>query len=160
MSDAPVKLSDRLNAVLEIKEEKKKQEIIKDFVQDKDTHEDFEYTRDVIQKMVEVGKEAVEELNTIAKETQQARHYEVLATLIKTTTDNAEKMIDVRKKKKELDRMLASNTDESTNGNVTNNGTVNNNMFIGTTADLLKMIRDNQKPQTVDVTPEVEEKNK
>lgn len=149
MSDTPIKLAEKLNAVLEIKEEQKKQEIIQDFIQDKDTHDDFEYARHIIKSMVEVGKEAVEELNSISKETQQARHYEVLANLIKTTTDNAEKIIDIRKKKKELDN---SHQDDGS-GNTTNNGPVTNNTYIGTTADLLRMIRDNQKSQTVDVTP-------
>lgn len=155
MSDTQhIKLSERLDAVLEVQEEQKKQEIIQDFVQDKDSHADFEYARCVIKDMVEVGKEAVEELNTISKETQQARHYEVLANLIKTTTDNAEKIIDIRRKKMDLERGVTSDENSVTN---TNNGTVTNNTFIGTTADLLKMIKDAQKGdsnQPIDVTPE------
>lgn len=142
-------LSDRLNQTLEVAEQQKKQEIISEFIADKDTQDDFEYSRKVIKDMIDKGKEAVDELGEVAKESDQARHYEVLSNLIKTTSDNAQALMDIRKKKRDLDRNLAPTPDvpqiPGTPGQT--------NVFIGTTADVLQMIKDNTAPKTVDVTP-------
>lgn len=152
MTEKRTSLSERLTASLQLQEEEKKQEIISDYINDKDTEEDYEYARKTIKAMVEVGKDAVDELKIVASESDQARHYEVLANLIKTTTENAEKLLDVRKKKKDLEKETPNEQQ------VSNSGVINNNTYIGTTAELLNIIKKTQeeKESLVDVTPEKE----
>lgn len=140
-------LSQRVSEVLQIKEEEKKQEIIQDFLTDKDTHDDFEYVRDTLKGMVEKAKDAVENLEQVAKESENARHYEVLANLIKTTGDTAEKILDIRKKKKDIEKEIIP----SDNGKAPAIG--NANIFVGTSAELLRMIKNKGQTETVDVTP-------
>lgn len=159
MSDEKrVSLAEKLNKAFEIQEEEKRQDIIKDYVSDKDTHDDFEYSRQIIKDMISKGQDAIDHLAEISKETEQARHYEVLANLIKTTTDNAQSLLDIRKKKKDIDKQPV--VPQANDGKTPEINSQNTNVFIGTTNDLLSLIKEQQKEAStppVNVTPKTEE---
>ena len=71
------------------------------------------------------AEQALNDLLAFAKESQSPRAYEVVATLINTTSEVAKKLVQ-----------LASNQPETQNN-------TQNNIFIGATSELQKMIKDN-----------------
>ena len=77
------------------------------------------------------GQEAVDGILEVAQASDHPRAYEVAGQLIKNVGDVADKLIDLQKKMKDLDE------DEKKNSP----STVNNTMFIGSTADLQKMLK-------------------
>ena len=76
------------------------------------------------------GQEAVDGILDVARASDHPRAYEVAGQLIKNVGDVADKLIDLQKKMKELD-------DEPNKG-PTN---VTNAMFVGSTTDLQKMLK-------------------
>jgi hypothetical protein len=98
-------------------------------VQDTD-RDDFEFIRDNYYEMIQKGTEAATELLDIARQSQNAREFEVVATLIKSVNEANRDLSDLLKKKK-----------EHFNEKPENPQTVNNNLFVGTTEDLQKLIK-------------------
>ena len=66
----------------------------------------------------------------VAQRSQHPRGYEVVATLINSLASANKDLLDLIKKKKDLE--------QSNNGGPS---TVNNNLYIGSTADLLKLLK-------------------
>ena len=94
---------------------------------------DYDYARDNLYNIIEKGNNALEDIMDIAKQSESARAFEVVTNLIKTMVDANKDLLELAKKKKELDK-----TEEPDQTNVTNN-----NLFVGSSAELLKMIKDN-----------------
>ena len=91
---------------------------------------DIKYVRDMMYDTIKNTSDAVEEMLGIAKQSQHPRAFEVVATLLNTQREASKDLLDLHKKKKELKH-------EDKDGPET----INNNLFVGSTADLLKMIR-------------------
>ena len=96
-----------------------------------DTEKDYRYSRAQLYSLVEKGQEAVDGILEVAASSDHPRAYEVAGQLIKNVADTADKLIDLQKKMKELD------ADEKKSGP----STVNNTMFVGSTAELQKMLK-------------------
>ena len=109
---------------------------------DKNIKDDFEYSRATYYELLEKGKESLMDMMEVARSSEHPRAYEVLSNLIKNMADVNDKLMELNKKKKDLDRK------EETKqvGNTTNN------LFVGTTTDLQKLLRDDE--QVIDVTNE------
>lgn len=92
-----------------------------------------------IREMVKHGVDAVDELRQIATDTQEPRAFEVLAKLIKDTSDAAKSIIDIQKTKKEIEVLeTKKNTiDIPTSGQT--------NIFVGTMSDILKQIKEEKQ---------------
>ena len=108
-----------------------------DLVPLKDTKEnnnhivdDYEYARGSMINVIEKGQEALNDMLDVAQRSQHPRGYEVVATLISTLANANKDLLDLTKKKKELEQ----NSDGGPS-------TVNNNLYIGSTADLLKLLK-------------------
>jgi predicted transcriptional regulator len=71
----------------------------------------------------------------VSKESEHPRAYEVVAGLMKTMADLNKDLLELQKRRKDLKPQL-----ENTGGNIT----VEKAVFVGSTADLLKQIRDNK----------------
>lgn len=100
-----------------------------------DPEKDYEYTRGQLYDLIEKGQEAVQGALEVAQESGHPRAYEVAVNAMKQVSDMTDKLIDLQQKMKNLgkeDKKSAPTT-------------VNNTMFIGTTADLQKMIKDAAK---------------
>lgn len=97
---------------------------------------DSRYTRDNLYDLVEKGQNAIYEMLEIAKQTQKARDFEVVGQLIKCVGDVSDKLLDLQSKKKKL-------KEEDTASKITNNTT--NALFIGSTADLQKFLKESMK---------------
>ena len=95
-----------------------------------DVQQDYEISRAQLHNLVMKGQEAVDGILDVARASDHPRAYEVAGQLIKSVGDVADKLIDLQGKMKELGK-------EDKKGP----STVNNTMFIGSTADLQKMLK-------------------
>jgi len=92
--------------------------------------QDFQYTRMNMQNVIEQGAHALDEMIEIAKASQQPRAFEVVATLISTLSAANKDLMELNKRYKDL-------SPESIKKN-----NVTNNLFVGSTTELLKLIGD------------------
>ena len=92
--------------------------------------QDYETSRAQLHSLVMKGQEAVDGILDVARASDHPRAYEVAGQLIKHVADTTDKLIDLQKKMKELDA-------EEKKGPTT----VNNSMFVGSTADLQKLLK-------------------
>ena len=100
-----------------------------------DIETDYNYSRAQLYSLVEKGQEAVDGALDVAQQSDSARAYEVAGQLIKHVADTADKLIDLQKKMKDIDEVKDNKTT-----NVTNNS-----LFVGSTSDLQKMLKDTMK---------------
>jgi hypothetical protein len=105
-----------------------------------DVRQDYETTRAALHMLVMKGQEAVDGILDVARASDHPRAYEVAATTIKSVADTADKLIDLQKKMKDLD------AEDKKSGP----STVNNTMFIGSTADLQKMLKKQKEINNTD----------
>ena len=97
-----------------------------------DIEKDYEYQRDNFYNLVEKGSSAIEGILELAKESEHPRTYEVAGNLIKQVAEVTEKLGDLQEKMRKLKEV--PNTAPK---NVTNA------LFVGSTAELQKMIKGN-----------------
>ena len=101
----------------------------------KDSEEDFAIARENVKKLLTTSDEAIATLMNIASDAEHPRAFEVLANLIKTASDVNKQLVDLQKERKKI--LRSDNSQSQSNPSVTNNA-----IFIGTTADLQKHIKD------------------
>lgn len=99
-----------------------------------DADADFEFARKNIKELAEKGKIAVDNILHVANATDHPRAYEVAATLIKNVSDLNKDLLDLRKKRKSLIEQEYSNQK-------TSDINVNQAVFVGSTAELIKAIK-------------------
>ena len=103
---------------------------------------DYEYSRDTYYELLEKGKESLELMVEVARESEHPRAFEVLSNMMKNMADINDKLMDLNKKNKEINKEDVKQVA----------GTTNNNIFLGSTADLQRLLQ-NEK-DIIDVTPE------
>jgi hypothetical protein len=96
-----------------------------------DITKDYEYTRGNLYSIIEKGQEAINGILELAQESEMPRAYEVAGQLIKSVSDATDKLMDLQKKLKDV------NEEQVAKGP----STVNNALFVGSTADLAKLIK-------------------
>ena len=102
-----------------------------------DIKKDYDYTRGNLYSIIEKGQEAINGILELAQESDQPRAYEVAGQLIKSVSDATDKLMDLQKKLKDVGE------DKKERGP----STVNNALFVGSTAELAKMLKDGLKDQ-------------
>jgi hypothetical protein len=107
--------------------------------------QDYEYSRDTYYDLIEKGRESLELMIEVARESEHPRAFEVLSGMIKGIADVNDKLMDLNKKQKELTK--EDKPSEST--------TTNNNLFVGSTTDLQRMLLGDEK--TIDQSGEDED---
>jgi len=95
-----------------------------------DPQKDYDYTRANLYNLISKGQEAIDGILEIAQESGHPRAFEVAGQLIKSVGDVSDKLLDLQKKMKDLDA-------PSKKGPTT----VNNSLFVGSTAELSKLIK-------------------
>ena len=127
---------DAIDKALDVKSEivREKKKIAKKTSEQDDPTKDYEYSRGQLYSLVEKGQEAVNGILDVCQDSQHPRAYEVAGQLIKHVADTTDKLIDLQRKMKDLDE------DKSGPKSVTNNA-----MFVGSTSDLQKMLKDMSK---------------
>ena len=118
----------------EIVKETKKE--LKKLDKQEDHIKDYEYTRGNLYSLIEKGQEAINGILELAQEGQQPRSYEVVGQLIKSVGDVSDKLIDLQQKMKDLNKEDKSSPT-----------TVNNALFVGSTAELQKLLKDGFKKE-------------
>ena len=96
-----------------------------------DTVTDYQYARGNMLNILEKGNQALDGMLDVADQSQHPRAYEVVATLIKTLADTNKDLIELAKKTKELERLDGVESPQ----------TINNNLFIGSTTELQKLLK-------------------
>ena len=131
---------DDLNETFNVSDDIVKAEVVKkelDNVKSNsdDVKKDYEYTRGNLYSIIEKGQEALNGVLELAQESEMPRAYEVAGQLIKNVADATDKLLDLQKKLKDVE------AEEKVKGP----STVNNALFVGSTADLAKMLKDGLK---------------
>jgi len=129
MSKVDQKLDELLDIQGEIVQAEKNLPVIK--TTDQDQSNDYKYSREIFYGLVERGQDAIEGILDIAKESEHPRVYEVAGQLIKTVGETTEKLIDLQAKMKEVDK----------DNNMPDK--VQNNLFVGSSAELQKLLKQN-----------------
>jgi len=99
---------------------------------EQDIDSDYEYQRQNFYNLVEKGTAAIDGILLLAKESEHPRTYEVAGNLIKQVSEVAEKLGDLQEKMKKL-KEVPDNAPKN----------VTNALFVGSTAELQKMIKGN-----------------
>ena len=100
-----------------------------------DIEKDYEYTRGNLYSIIEKGQEAINGILELAQDSEMPRAYEVAGQLIKSVSDATDKLMDLQKKVKDV------NEDSPSKGP----STVNNALFVGSTAELAKLLKNGAK---------------
>ena len=109
----------------------------------KQQEEDLQYARMMLKQAEAYNAEAIEGILHIARNSDQPRAYEVAGDLIKNLQDNAKDMLDVHENQKRI----------TANDPKARNIKTQNNVFVGSTKDLLKAIKEDDV-KTIDVDPD------
>ena len=96
-----------------------------------DIDKDYEYTRGNLYSIIEKGQEAINGILELAQESEMPRAYEVAGQLIKSVSDATDKLMDLQKKLKDVEEETQQKGPS----------TVNNALFVGSTAELQKMLK-------------------
>ena len=96
-----------------------------------DIENDYKYQRENFYNLVERGSDAIEGILELAKEGEHPRAYEVAGNLIKQVAEVTEKLGDLQEKMRKLKEVPSSAPKNVTNA-----------LFVGSTAELQKMIKD------------------
>ena len=144
------KLEEKVNEILGIEnKEPKETKEFKPLVprredkQKADIDNDYDYSRENYYNLIERGQEAIEGILDVAKEGQHPRAYEVAGALIKNVADTVDKLQDLQKKLKDLKDLPK-----------TANPQIKNALFVGSTAELQKMLKKDEDTKVKDITPE------
>ena len=150
------KLEEKVNEILGIEKKEPSKEIVKqDFKpavprkeDDKkaDVDNDYKYSRENYYNLIERGQEAIQGILDVAKEGQHPRAYEVALAGIKNVADTVDKLQDLQAKLKELKQLPK-----------TSNANIKNALFVGSTAELQKMLNRKKEDESIkskNITPE------
>lgn len=105
-----------------------------------DKEKDYQYARGQIYDIIEKMQESLNGAMEVAEESDHPRAYEVVFNGARNAADVVDKLADLHKKMKEVE--VADQRVEATQNN-----TQNNIYMTGSTADLMKMIKESQKNQ-------------
>lgn len=102
-----------------------------------ESQEDFDLVRETLRDLMFKGKNKIDELGSIATESEKARDFEVYGKLIETVTGLSKDLYDLHKKKKELNEHDGNEAPSQLN--------IDKAVFVGTTAELLKQVKDKKQ---------------
>jgi len=121
--------------------ETKNAEADKELLSKEDIINDYKFSRDTYKELISTGMGSLDSLAEIARESEHPRAFEVLAKSIKDIGDVTDKLMSLQKNKQDL----VDKKEEKSK-------VTNNNMFIGSTTDLQRMLL-NTKEKVIDGNP-------
>jgi len=132
MSDVDKNLADILNTdYVPVVNEKSDKPIT--IHQDESQNPDAHYSRANYYNLIEKGNEALDGILEVARESQHPRAYEVAANMIKNLSDVTEKLMILQKQQKDLIPKEQQAQTQNIN--------VDKAVFVGSTAELLKQLK-------------------
>ena len=122
---------EKLNEVLNIsgdliKKEKKQSPDVE--INTKDLTNEYEFSQEQYHTLIAKGNDALDELLAVAKESENPRAFEVVTQLLSGLTNTTKELLQLQKTKKEIEK------------DVKDPSTVNNSLFIGSTAELQELL--------------------
>ena len=99
---------------------------------------DYEYSRDTYYELLEKGKDSLETMMEVARESEHPRAFEVLSNMIKNLSDVNDKLMDLNKKNKDMEEPLKKVEHQQ------------NNIFLGSTSELQKLLREQNEEKIID----------
>ena len=141
MTDKLDKMKNSLSKNLPVKEKLPK------VVINKDIQDDYEFSRETYKNLIKVGTMSLETLAELARESEHPRAFEVLSKSIKDIGDTTEKLMALQKANKELTAEERAEVKKLTQ----------NNVFIGSTTDLQRLLLDQDKDKVINATSEDKE---
>ncbi len=124
-------MDDKIGEFLELEPIQQDIQTAKQIVKDSTLDNDFEYARGNLYQVIEHGSNALSDLLAVAQQSQHPRAYEVVANLVKTLSEANIALLDLTKRKQDI-----SNDQKQKQPS-----TVNNNLFVGSTGELQKLIK-------------------
>lgn len=112
--------------------EKSNELVVSDTKDESDIEVDYSIARNNIKNLIRKGDGAIDELMKVATESEHPRAYEVAANFIKTLADLNKDLLELQKKRKDLN-IEQQNSSQTTN--------IDKAVFVGSTAELIKMIK-------------------
>ena len=116
---------------------------------DKNIRDDYTTSRDTYRDLIDKGRESMDLMIEVARESEHPRAFEVLSGMMKNMADVTDKLMDLNKKHKDINK--EDDQPKQLGGNTTNN------LFVGTTTDLQRLIQNEQVEKVIDVEPESEQ---
>ena len=101
---------------------------------DNDIDDDYKYARENLKEIIDSAQQSIADLASIASTSESPRAYEVLSTMMKTIVDANKDLLELQKSVKKLK--------EDNNTSAPKN--VTNALFVGSTSDLMNLIKDNK----------------
>ena len=120
-----------LNVETSIVKKDEKTELPNVVLKKNDVEKDYKYTRGQLYSLIEKGQEAINGIMEVAGESASPRAYEVAGQLIKSVADSTDKLMDLQNKMKDIDE----------EGTKTQNNVTNNALFVGSTSELSKLLK-------------------
>ena len=117
--------------MIEIIDESRVTPMAKSSIDQDDIMDDYQYARENLKNIIDSAQQSIDDLSSIASTSESPRAYEVLSGLMKTIVDANKDLLELQKKVKQL------KDDSEKPSNVTNA------LFVGSTAELQKLIKDN-----------------
>lgn len=96
-----------------------------------DLNQDYETARDNINLVIQKGMEAVDDMLSIARQTEKARDFEVASNIMKQLVENSKELLNIQK---EMRNMTGQKESGTTN--------IKNAVFVGSTTELLKSMKE------------------
>ena len=100
--------------------------------------DDAAHARETLRNLIDKGNEAIDGILHIAKNSDHPRAYEVAGQLIKTVSDTAKDLLEVQKRKKDLEKEDKPKIQTQ------------NNLFVGSTHELLKAMKQAAEPAKIE----------
>jgi 3-polyprenyl-4-hydroxybenzoate decarboxylase len=121
-------IDDKLNEIFDIESAPNQSDIIKNVPPVReDIDEDVEAAKKIHRDLMEKSQDALDNLIEFAKASESPRAYEVVANLIKTTSEVAKTLVEIKNKETKAKPEIQNNTQ--------------NNLFVGSTAELQKFLK-------------------
>ena len=97
--------------------------------------DDAEFARQNLRDLIEKGNDAANHIVEIAKQSEHPRAFEVAAGMLKNLADMNKDLLEIQKRKRDLQPKVTNNT---------HNINVDKAVFVGSTAELIKQLKDNK----------------
>ena len=95
-----------------------------------DLTDDYQQSRENLQGIIDQGKEAMEDILRIARESEHPRAFEVYGTLLKNMVDANKELLNIQKQMRDMNGKKE-----------VNNTTIDKAIFVGSTNELSKLLK-------------------
>ena len=101
--------------------------------------DDFEMVRQTYHDLLSKGGSSLEDMMEVARATEHPRAFEVLSNMMKQNAEIADRLMELQKKKKDVEKV------DRDNPMLPGGGMTQNNVFVGSTSDLQRKLLDKMK---------------